>query len=208
MKLVVDHKDENNYKKLKAYECTNYTKIQFNLNNADTNLANVALLKPIGFMFRNIDSTTFKKPSIPIMISESSTQYFFKTSPNLENEVVEASKVSGIDHNTIAEFTSNFYMEYNIYDDYIFNFNRNFVGPLATLGALSYDYILVDTLRTDTNSMYHLFYVPLRKQELTFRGHLYIDSATYGVCKAHMEMSTDANINFVKSMEMDKFFSV
>jgi hypothetical protein len=206
MKKVIEHKDENNYKKLKAYECTNYTKIQFNLNNADTNLANVALLKPIGFMFRNIDSTTFKKPSIPIMISESSTKYFYKTSPNLENEVVEASKVSGIDHNTVAEFTSNFYMEYNIYDDYIFNFNRNFVGPLATLGTLSYDYILVDTIRTDTNSMYHLFYVPLRKQELTFRGHLYIDSATYAVCKANLEMSKDANINFVKSMEMDKFF--
>lgn len=206
MKIVVDKKDENNYKKFDAYECTNYTKIQFNLNNADTNLANIALLKPIGFMFRNIDSTTFKKPSIPIMISESSSKYYYKTSPNLENEVVEASKVSGIDHNTVAEFTSNFYMEYNIYDDYIFNFNRNFVGPLATLGTLSYDYILVDTIRTDTNAMYHLFYVPLRKQELTFRGHLYIDSATYAICKATMEMSKDANVNFVKSMEMDKLF--
>jgi len=206
MKKVIENKDKNNYKKFSGYECNNYTKIQFNINNADTNLANMALFKPIGFMFRSIDSTTFKKPSIPIMISEASSKYYYRTAPQLENEVVEASKVSGIDRNTIAEFTSNFYMEYNIYDDYIFNFNRNFVGPLATYGTLSYDYILADTVRTDSNTMYHLFYVPLRSQELTFRGHLYVDSATYAICKATMNMSKDANINFVQSMEMTKDF--
>lgn len=206
MKKVVENKDKNNYKKFSAYECTNYTKIQFNLNNVDTNLANNVVFKPIAFMLKNIDSTTFKKPSVPIMISECSSRYFYKTSPTLENEVVEANNVSGINHTSIAEFTSNFYMEYNIYDDYIFNFNKNFVSPLASLGTLSYDYILMDTSRTDTNTVYHLMYIPLRSQELTFRGHLYIDSATYAICKATMNMSKDANVNFVQSMEMEKIY--
>ncbi len=207
MKKVVENKDLNNFKKLEAYESSNYTKIQFNINNVDTNFAHNIFLQPIGFLFKNIDSTTFKKRSVPLLISETSSKYYFKNNPKLENEFVEASHTAGIQNKSIAEFSSNFYLDFNIYDDYIFNFNQNFVSPLASLGTFSYDYILVDTTHTDSNTVYHLYYIPLRSQELTFRGHLWIDSASYAITKATMNMAKDANINYVQSMEMEKTFT-
>jgi len=206
IKEVIKHKDKNNYKKLQAYECEIYTKLQFNLNNIDSNFAKNPILRPIGFIFKNIDSTTFKKPSVPFIISESSSKYYFRNNPKLENEIVNSSRTAGIQNKSVAEFSSNFYLDYNIYDDYIFIFNQNFVGPLAGMGTLSYDYVMVDTTRNDSSTIYHIYYVPLRAQELTFRGHLWIDSASYAITKATLNMSKDANINYIQSMEMEKTF--
>jgi hypothetical protein len=209
MEQVLAHKKKNNYKSLSAYECKNYTKIQFNLNNLDSTLSKNLFFEPIGFLFKKIDSTTFGKPSVPIMLSETSSDYFYKSDPKHENEIIQANKISGIKKSGISEFTGNFYLDYNLYNDYIFTFNKNFVSPLATHGKLSYKYVLLDsTEEINGRKTYEIFFSPKRKQELTFRGHLWIDSATWAIAKAKLVMSHDANVNLIHQMEIEKYFQL
>jgi hypothetical protein len=92
MKKVIDNKKINNREKLDAYEYEAYNKVEFDINNIKTAIGDKKLLKPFEFILEGVD-TTQEKPYLPVFMTESLSDYYFRRNPKISKEMVKA-KVS------------------------------------------------------------------------------------------------------------------
>lgn len=200
---VVKHKDENDVKKLEAYQYETYNKIEIDINNISQKMKKRRLLKPFDFVFENIDSShADEKPSLPMFITETLSDFYFKKNPKFKKEIIKASKVAGIKNESVSQVLGNMYQQVNIYDNAILVIDKNFTSPLSDNGLLFYRYYLIDSLFLDNHWCYHLQFKPRRKQELAFIGNMWIADTTFAVKRLEMSIPDDANINYIVALNV------
>ncbi|MBK7854414.1 MAG: hypothetical protein IPJ79_05460 [Bacteroidetes bacterium] len=96
---------KNNYENLSSYQFEVYNKLEFDLTNITEKFKNRKLLKPFSFIFDNIDSTTTnEKPFLPMFLTETLSDRYFTTNPKDKREVIRASKISGLENETVTQF--------------------------------------------------------------------------------------------------------
>jgi hypothetical protein len=198
LRKIIAHKDDNDRKKLEAYEYELYNKVEFDLNNINKTTRKV--LKPFSFIFDNIDSSNVKeKPFLPIFMTEALSDYYFRKNPYTKNEVIKASKVAGIQNASVSQFMGDMYQNINIYNNRIMVFGKNFISPISDNALLFYKFYLIDSMEIDGHKCYQLQFKPRRKQELTFAGNLWTADTTFGIVRLEMGIAEDANINFINT---------
>lgn len=203
MKNVIKNKPINDKEKLSAYQYEAYNKIEFDFNNIDKKDMNNPLLKPFKFIFDYIDSSDDNsKPYLPFFISETISEYYYTKNPKTKKEVIKASKMSGVDNKSIAQFMGDMYQNVNLYDNIVLVFGKNFVSPISDRALLFYEFYLYDSLFIDSHWCYQMRFKPRRKQELTFIGNVWIADTAFAVKRIEMAIAEDANINFVNSMNV------
>ena len=74
---------------------------------------------------------TNKKPFLPVFISETLSDVYYKISPEKKKEVIKAVRASGIENSSMQQFLGDFYQNINIYDNSIYLFGKGFESPLA-----------------------------------------------------------------------------
>ena len=191
LRKVIENKENNNKKEFEAYEYEVYSKVQFDANNITEKLQERKLIKPFEFIFDYMDTSTLNgKAYLPI---------YYRKSPKERIEIIKASKLSGVENESITQFLGDLNSNVNIYDNYITLFQKNFVSPVANFGLSFYKYYLVDSMFIDQQWCYQLMFKPRRKQELTFSGTFWIHDTTFAVKKVEMEMARDLNLNFVSA---------
>ncbi len=206
--LAIANKRKNDYQKLPDYECKVYNRLQININNIDSTYADKTALKPLGFIFKSIDSTSFDKPSVPVLMSETFSRIFIQKNPSRSKEIIDANKISGVDNSSISQFSGNLSMDYNIYEDYINAFQKDFLSPLAYASGLSYKYFMIDSSLVEGRKVYQIYCTPRRPQELTFRGTLWIDGTSYAIMRFDLEMAKDANVNLVQQLSFQREYAI
>lgn len=200
LKKVIENKEINNKKEFDAYEYEVYTKVQFDANNITEKLQQRKLLKPFDFIFNYMDTSTLNgKAYLPIFLSETMSNIYYRKSPKERIEIIKASKLSGVENESITQFLGDLNTSVNIYDNYIIMFQKNFVSPVANFGLSFYRYYLVDSAYLDNQWCYHIMFKPRRKQELTFSGTFWVHDTTFAVKKVEMVMANDLNLNFVNA---------
>ena len=201
MREARQHKEKNDRTSVNAYQYESYNKIEFDINNITEDFKNKRVFKPFRFIFDNIDSTaTNKRPFLPVFLSETLSDIYFKKEPKHNREIVKASKISGIENNTISQYLGDFYQHIDVYDNYIYLFGKGFVSPLSDVGPVYYKYYLLDSAFINEKWCYKLKFKPRRKQELTFNGELWIHDTTFAVKKISLRIAEDANINFIEDV--------
>jgi len=205
MKKVIKNKKINNREKLDAYEYEAYNKVEFDLNNI-SKLQDRKLLKPFDFIFEGMD-TTQEKVYLPVFMTESLSDYYFKRDPKFAKEVIKATKVSGIENSSINQFLGDMYQNVNVYDNEIIAFNKSFTSPLSTYALGFYDYGLVDSAFIDNKWCYKLQFFPRRKQELLFFGEMWVNDTTYAVKSIEATIAEGANINWIKQFKVNQEFN-
>lgn len=206
-KRIIANKPANNREKLEAYDYEAYNKIEFDINNISEEFQNRKIMKPFRFVFNYVDSNTNEKPYLPFFITESLSNYYYRKTPKSTKEIIKATKVSGLENESVSQFLGDMYQNVNIYDNYIGAFGKNFMSPIADFGLVSYDYYLVDSATIDNNWCYKIIFQPKRKYELTFTGHFWVHDTTYAIKQVEAEMSGDANINFIKKFWVNQTYS-
>lgn len=198
LRKVIENKEKNNKKEFDAYEYEVYTKLQFDANNIRERIRDRRLLRPFNFIFDYMDTSTLNgKAYLPVFLSETVSEIYYRKDPRERLEIIKASKLSGVENESITQFLGDLNSNVNIYDNYITLFQKNFVSPVANFGLGFYRYYLVDSLFIDNQWCYQVMFKPRRKQELTFSGTIWIHDTTFAVKKVDMEMAGDANLNFV-----------
>lgn len=197
LRRVVQHKPANNREKLEAYEYQAYNKIEFDLNNITEEFTQKKLFKPFAFIFDNIDSSG-TKPYLPIFMTETLSEVFFRQRPKTQREVIKGTKVSGIENESVSQFMGDMYQNINIYDNYLVIFGRNFISPIADGGKGFYEYFLTDSAFVGKYWCYKLEFKPKRPQELAFQGEMWINDTTYAVRRIEAGIPEGANLNFVQ----------
>lgn len=198
LRNVLMNKHKNNPRNLDSYSFETYNKIQVDINNVDEQFKKQLILKPFQFTFEYMDTSAITgKPYLPVMLSEAVSDYYYKRSPFEEKEIIKASKVSGIDNESLSQVTGNIFQDLNIYDNYLNVVEQGFVSPISDFALMYYKYYLVDSAYINGRWCYELSFQPRRKQEPTFTGNFWIHDSTFAVVRIQLRLADVVNVNFI-----------
>ena len=205
LRNVSKNKYRNNPARFEQYYCKTYTKMELDLTNIKPGFKNKKLQKNFGFIFEHMDTSVITgKAYLPVMISEASADYYYRKSPSLSREIVNASRISGIEEDyTVAQFTGHLHANVNFYDNYIDIFEVRFASPLSEHGLLFYKYFLVDSLQIDGRKTYKIRFHPKSFSTPVLDGEVNIDSMTWALQSAHVKMMKGLNVNWIRHLVLD-----
>lgn len=205
LRNVIRNKLRNNPASLPEYACNTYTKMELDLTNIKPGFKNKKLQKNFGFIFEHMDTSVVTgKAYLPVMISESMADYYYRKSPSLSREIVKASRISGIEEDyTLAQFTGHLHANVNFYDNFIDIFEIRFASPLADHGQLFYKYFLIDSMQVDGRKTYKIRFHPKAFSTPVLDGEMNIDSLTWALQSAHVKMVKGLNVNWIRYLVLD-----
>lgn len=197
---VIARKPFNDRQKLNAYQYETYNKVEFDLNRIPKEMRDKKIFKPIKFVFDNVDSTNSgEKPSLPIFIIESISDFYYRSNPTHKKEIIKASKITGIENTSISSVMGDMYQNINVYDNSILVFGKQFTSPISDNGLFYYKYYLEDSLFIGNTWCYHIRFKSKRPQELCFSGNMWIADSAWAIKRLEMSIPKDANINFINA---------
>jgi len=206
-KLVVKNKPKNNPYSYLNYKCEIYNKLELDLNNVNRkSFSNIPFLKPFSFILDNIDSVSDEKPFLPILMTETLSDYYYSKSPNKTKEIIKASQTHGIKNNVMMQLVNSVNQNINIYENYIKILGKEFISPLSDFGDKFYKYRGVDTQYIKGQKVYHLLFTPLNDGENTFLGDAWIDASSWAIHKINLNISKTADINFINRLNIAQEF--
>jgi len=209
LRKIIDHKPQNDPDKVETFQCQAYTKMQFDINNLSDKFRNRRILEPFKFVFEQMDTSVVNgKVYLPVMISETFSDLYFRKTPRVRKEIIKASQISGVENPTISQFVGNLAQDVKVYDNFINLFQKNFVSPISSIGLLYYKYYLIDSTFLGNKWCYNVMFKPRRKQELAFTGNFWVNDTSFAIKKLEMRMAGDANINFVNDMVISQEFDI
>ncbi len=202
VRKTIENKPEHNKKNLDSYGYEAYNKIEIDLDDLTDKFKNRKIFQPFKFVFNNIDSVSEKRPFLPFFMTETVSDFFYRKSPVDRREIIKASKVSGVNDLSLTQFLGNMYVEIDVYEDWIYLLQRQFVSPLSAIGMNSYRYYLVDSQMIDNFWCYKIQFMPKFKGGLTFDGDMWVADSVFALKQISMKMSSDADVNFVKRISL------
>lgn len=207
LKKIIASKNTNSGKSIDAYQYEAYSKIEFDANNISEEFKNRRIMKPFQFIFENIDTSTINgKSYLPLFLTESISDVYYRKTPKSNKEIIKASKISGVDNESIAQFLGKMYQYFSVYDNYVNIFDKNFISPIADFGLGFYKYYLTDSAFVGNNWCYKIMFKPRRKQELTFTGNFWVADTSFAIKSIDMRVADDANINFINDAVITQEF--
>ncbi|MEN9743656.1 MAG: hypothetical protein RLZZ65_1461 [Bacteroidota bacterium] len=205
-KRVIQFKDVNNKEKLGAYEYHLYNKIQLDINNLDSSLLQRDVLDKVGLIKGYMETDSIQKALLPIILSESVSDYYYRKDPKIKKETVSATRITGVENMQMTQFLGDMYLDLNVYDNIYDLFNKSFISPLATYARTYYNFYLDDSTFIGSDWCYKLRFVPKRTGDLVFEGHMWIHDTTYAVKQISAHIAADANLNYIDQFYFEHRF--
>ena len=205
-KKVIANKPINNKEKLDAYQYKLYNKIQLDLNNLGDKFQKNGLVKRMDLVMNYLDSTSDGNNYLPVILSESLSDFYFKNQPKQKKEIVQATKITGLENLQVNQFLGDMYLDLNIYDNIYDLFNKSFISPLAPFARTYYQFVLEDSTFIGSDWCYKLRFEPKRTGDLAFTGEMWINDTTYAVKQIKASISPDANLNYIQNFYFEHYF--
>ena len=202
---VVRNKPINNKEKLGAYQYETYNKIQLDLNNIGDKFGERKIVKSLDLVMDYLDTLNGGQ-YLPLLLTESLSDFYYRTNPTKKKEVVKASRITGIQNVEVNQFLGEMYQDINVYENYIGIFDKSFISPISNSAMAFYKFYLEDSSFIDNQWCYMLRFEPKRKGDLTFTGKMWIHDTTYAVKKWDANVAKEANINFVNGFYLEQKF--
>lgn len=213
IRKAVEHRDQNNYALLSAYAFEAYNRAEVDMSNISENFREKKLLRKIESdikekdLFMKDDSTG--EEYLPMFISETLSDFYYRADPEMNKEKVKASKVKGVgisDEAFWAQFIGASYQQYNFYDNSILVLKKAFISPISSGWKQSYKYELEDSMYVGEDWCYKINVKPKRAQDLAFHGTIWITSEDYALKEVDLNITEEANLNFVEHIHIQRTF--
>src|SRR5690606_20534782 len=163
----------------------------------------------LGFLFGNIDSTSYEgKKLLSLYLEESNAKVYGKKDPSKFKKIITSHRKTEFDSRyinnpNIQEFLNYMFQQVDVYDESIYLLNKQFLSPIADNGKLFYKYYITDTIFNDEGYFIQLKFEPRNKTDLLFNGILQVSmDGTYAVKKANLKINAETNLNWVKEGEI------
>lgn len=167
MRKVIANKDINNPENIASFKYNSYNKVVYNMKFKNSN-DSIKLKNKL------------KLEGGPLFIMESHTERKF-ISPDVSEEVVLATKVSGFKNPSFASLATDL-QPFSFYKDNIPFLNINYLNPVSKGSLNKYRFTLQDTLYRGQDTVYVISYKPLpRKNFEGLTGLLYINTNKYAL---------------------------
>ena len=203
---IIQYKDVNNKEKLSAYQYHLYNKIQLDANNLDSGLINNPLVDKLALVKNYLQTDSTDKSLLPVILSESVSDFYYLKDPKLKKEEVEATHITGVDNMQMTQFLGDMALELNIYDNIYDLFNKSFLSPLAPFARSYYQFYLDDSTFIGADWCYKLRFVPKRSGDLVFEGHMWVHDTTYAIKRFEANIAPGANLNYIQEFYFEHSF--
>ncbi len=210
LRKIWERRRKNGLNMFDQYQYDKYEKVEFDMNTIDSAFMKNRIFKGMEFIFDHVDTSSVTgKTYLPVFINENLSKVYGDNTTNSKKEITEANKNSGFsDNQQIIAFVKDLYADYDIYDNYLKFFDKDFVSPLSRTGINVYNYVLHDSTYIDDKWCYNIVFYPRRKNELTFKGNFWVNDTTFAIKKISMAASKSANINWVRDIYIEQEFEV
>ena len=148
-------------------------------------------------------------PVVPVFVSETHSEYYYRSNPNKIKEHVLKSKAIGVgisDGGLTAQFTGASFQQYNFYDNYVSLLRKDLPSPLGQYWEATYAYRLIDTVAVGGVMCYQIDFEPRQIKDLAFNGTVWIDTTRKGLLKIDANIDRRANINFVEAIRLEQYW--
>ncbi len=209
LRNIIKNKDKNNFTEFDYYQCRVYNKVEIDANNITEKFKEKRFPKPFRFIFDYMDTSAVNgKTFLPVFLSETFSDYYYRKNPKTEKEVITAVKTSGVKNESLMQYMGEMFQKYNFYDNYISVVSKNFVSPISNFGFGFYKYYLTDSAYIGNKWCYKIMFKPKRKQELTFTGNMWVNDTTWAIKSFEIRLAKDANINFLNDAIFKKEYDL
>jgi hypothetical protein len=209
LRKINENKKRNNPMRQNLYTYEVYNKMELDINNITEEYKNRKAFKQFKFIFDYVDTSAITgKTFLPVFITETMSDYYFRKDPKRQKEIIKASKISGMQDDMISDFTGKMYMDFNFYDNFVPIMGLQMVSPISPIGQIYYKYYLLDSTFRGNRWCYQISFKPKRKQEYAFTGYMWVNDTTYAIQNYKIEMAKDVNINFVNSFVAEQTYTL
>lgn len=215
VRLVIKNKPRHNVYDQNNFQSRVYDKIELDVKNIADKIERSKLLKPLAFVLDHMDSLpdaqgniTNKQKFLPVYLSETISDFYYKKNPQTERYDYAAIKSSGFDNQSILTYIDGLYKKINVYDNLIKLADINFISPIADNALNLYNYYINDTMMIDGHQCIQVQFSQIQYGTNTFNGFMWIVDTMYAIKSMTMHMDKSAAINFVNKFEITQNFEL
>ena len=206
---IMKNKPINDRTRWDNYSYEIYNKLELDLDNINKEkMGRNKLLKPLDFVLIYVDSTSEQKPFLPIFLTETLSDYWYQKNPVRAHEFIKASKVNGVQNESIVKELGGMYQNVNVYKNFIPVFDKQFISPFNDNADRYYNFKLLDTQYLNKKRLVHLRFTPKQKGTDVFEGDCWINDTIFAIQKITLRPSVDANINYISSLTLIQEFKL
>lgn len=196
VRQAIEARKTTSGKNIDNYQCESYNKVELDLYNFDK-LQDRRIMKPFMFIFDHIDSTSEELPFLPAFLTETISDYYWRKNPRQTREVIHATRISGVDNNTMSQFTGSLYQEVDVRENWIDLLQKDFASPIGNSAFAYYNFHLLDSAWINGNWSYHISFTPKSKGTMTLLGDMWIADLSYALKKIDIQVPEGTNLNWV-----------
>ncbi|NEW79062.1 MAG: carboxypeptidase-like regulatory domain-containing protein, partial [Gelidibacter sp.] len=197
---TIKNKPKNDIEKsLNSFKFNTYNKILVTANpdSISGNIDSIFVLKEGKKQFKKLDSSNFKfKKEIDkshLYISEKISEFQFQKGKG-KKEVIMASRMAGLKQ-PIYELLAVTFQDLSFYNEFYVLAGTKYINPIADDALKTYNYKILDTVKTASGSSILIYFKPKEKKEiLGIEGVLYIDIRSFALTKAIAELKGMINV--------------
>lgn len=198
-----------NIDKLEYYEYESYNKIQLAVDNISERFRKRKIFSEMAPLFDTIGVLTPDNtvPVLPVFISETLSDYYYRKLPRRTREVIKATRVNGVgvgEDSYISQILGSTFQQYNFNDNNLYILDKDFVSPISALAQTYYGYMLVDSMYIGKDWCYQIMVFPKNKRDLVFQGMIWITDSTFALKRLSLEITSDANLNYIEKLKIQQ----
>lgn len=196
MKKVRLQRKVNNVAAFDSYETVGRSQQMVLLNHVSRKNVNRKIYEQLAVGNLNAGDSVL---AVPLYISENQ---FLLTKNGKKNVTEQKYSSAKSTDRLVKQLLGDTDFKINFYENSIDLYGKSIVSPLATSGALYYDYFLTDSLNLGGRKIYNIRFRTKNPKNLAFTGDLKIDSATWAVTAIQAVLPEQANINFIHNLSV------
>ena len=206
MKKVIANKMFNNPDRFKNYSYKQYLRHEVDINNIDSSTNGKGLKSFVLKTYHNAEEQNAGSRMLPVYFSETLSDKYHSSSPKIDKENIIAHKTLGLETDKFLQQLDKFNFSYNVYDNWYTIFNQTYASPLSNTAFNYYNFYFNDSNIVDGKKVYTIRFKPKQKYLNTFTGSLWINDSTFSVKKIEMQLSSTANLDFIKNVQYSEEF--
>lgn len=203
LRKVLAHKPTHNPESQDYFSCDAYSKIEGDIMHVSKKPPTKGLLKEFAFMWNNIDTTDSNRTRLPIFFSETASKYYYRKNPKTEKEYILGTQVSGFSNPDVSRMVSDVNNKVNLYNEYLYIFNKNFPSPLNDNFKMTYRYYLDDSFSVDGVMHYWINFLPKNPADPGFTGYMLIHGKDFAVTETKMAYRAEGNVNYIRGFDIE-----
>lgn len=212
MRNVEMNKDKNDKTNLEAYQYESYNKVEVDVDNISEKARKRKLFQQLGEVYDSLKVVAGEdgKPILPIFISESISEVYYKANPERKRENIIKTKFKGVgmeDESLVSQLIGSTFQEYNFYENWMSILGKEFVSPISNSWKMYYQYLLTDSFYIGEDFVYKLEVNPKHEQELAFFGTIWVTQKDWALKRADLKITSSANLNYVKEVHIQQELS-